>query len=110
MPIRLERSQRPGSASSAARMGLAKASPTMTQALTLSRSTVSSSSTGSKLAGGQGHHPPALAQGLEGGEAAGAVHERAGGKQASSPARWPRARPGRRRCPGPRGTGGSRRR
>ena len=47
MPTRLVRSQRSGSASSAARIGLAKASPTMIRPLTFSRWTVSSSSTGS---------------------------------------------------------------
>ena len=45
---RLERSQRPGWASSARSMGLAKASPTMMSELTLRASMVSSSSATSK--------------------------------------------------------------
>ena len=49
MATRLERSQPPGLASSARRIGLAKASPTMAMLVTASRSMVSSSSTASKV-------------------------------------------------------------
>ena len=49
MATRLDRSQRSGSASRARSIGLAKASPTMAIMLTPSRSTVSRSSTASKV-------------------------------------------------------------
>ncbi len=79
MATRLDRSQRSGSASRARSIGLAKASPTMAIMLTPSRSTVSSSSTASNERAGQGDHAAPGHHRHEGGEPAGAVHERAGG-------------------------------
>ena len=76
IPTSDERSQRPGSASRAASIGRAKGSPTMTRPLTFSRSTVSSSSTGSKRRPeSRTTRPPSLRHSHRR-EAPGAVHQR----------------------------------
>ncbi len=83
-------------------MGLAKASPTMATVLTLSRSMVSRSSTGSKWRSVSVTTHPAHRHGRHGGEAARAVHEGAGRQvRGARGPRWSCARP---RCPPSSGT------
>src|SRR4051794_3964909 len=72
MAITEDRSYLPGLASSSASIGLAKASPTMTMALTPSRDTVDHSSATSKWRVSRGAMQPAPVLGVKEGEQPGA--------------------------------------